>query len=159
VRTYRFGDDTEFDELTGEVRRGHTITRLEPQPALVLALLARRAGELVSHDEIRRAVWGEDTHVDFQDGMHYCIARIRAALGDRPRQPRVIVTVPKRGYRLHTDALSSTDARPAEGWQRRLAIAAVIVAVGTATALLERRPNNHHEAARAVLREVHDLIY
>jgi len=51
VRTYRFGGETEFDELSGEVRRGLAITRLEPQPAMVLALLARRAGELVTHDD------------------------------------------------------------------------------------------------------------
>ena len=51
MRTYRFGGETEFDELSGEVRRGLAITRLEPQPAMVLALLARRAGELVTHDD------------------------------------------------------------------------------------------------------------
>jgi DNA-binding winged helix-turn-helix (wHTH) protein len=158
VRTYRFGGETEFEELSGEVRRGLTITRLEPQPAMVLALLARRAGELVTHDEIRRVVWGDDTHVDFQDGVHYCIGQIRSALGDRARDPRLIVTVPKRGYRLQGDVLSSSNARPAS-WQRRMAIAGLIVALGAATAFVERRPNNHHETAVAVLQALHGLIY
>ena len=105
--SYRFIAGCEFDVASGELRRGGTITRLEPQPASVLALLAGRAGDVVTHEEIRRGIWGDDTHVNFQDSMHYCVRQIRAALGDRARDPRFIETIPRRGYRLRADAHSS----------------------------------------------------
>jgi len=89
--------------------------------------------------------------------VHYCIGQIRAALGDRARDPRLILTVPKRGYRLRGDVLFSTNARPKD-WKRRLAIAGLIVALGAATAFVERRPNNHHETGVAVLKALHGLI-
>jgi DNA-binding winged helix-turn-helix (wHTH) protein len=162
----RFVGGTTFNAETGEVGRDHTITRLEPQPALVLSLLIHRAGSLVTHDEIRRAVWGEATHVDFQDGVHYCIGQIRQALGDHARAPRVVTTVPKRGYRLNDEALLRSDRLRAPAatkllaaWRHRFVIGGVVAGLGIAAAVLEKRPNNHHATAVAVLKTVHDFVY
>jgi DNA-binding winged helix-turn-helix (wHTH) protein len=174
-----FVGGTTFNAATGEVCRDRTIRRLEPQPTLVLTLLIHRAGGLVTHDEIRHAVWGDETHVDFRDGVHYCIRRIRAALGDDARAPRIVTTVPRRGYRLSAEALLSPDpvlapssqSRPSErlsvpnavvrpfGRRRHFVIAGLVAGLGIATAIVERRPNNHHDAAVAVLKAVHDFIY
>ena len=104
---YRFDGPCEFDSSSGEVRCKGTLVRLEPQPAALLALLADRAGDVVTHDEIRRAIWGNATHVKFREGVHYCIKQIRAALGDRAQAPRVIETIPRRGYRLRGTTLNS----------------------------------------------------
>jgi DNA-binding winged helix-turn-helix (wHTH) protein/TolB-like protein len=97
--TIRFTDFT-FDPATGELRRNGTTTRLEPQPARVLAVLAERAGEIVTRAELQQRVWSGDTFVDFEHGLNYCIAQIRAALGDSASEPRFIETLPRRGYRF-----------------------------------------------------------
>lgn len=96
---YRFGV-FEFDDETKELRRNGRASALEPQPAKALALLLSRAGDVVSREELRDAVWGKDTHVDFDRGLAYCVSQIRAALGDSGENPRFVQTVPKRGFKF-----------------------------------------------------------
>jgi DNA-binding winged helix-turn-helix (wHTH) protein len=74
--------------------------RLQPQPAKLLVLLATRKGEVVTRGEIQRALWGEDTFVDFEHGINFCVKQIRDALGDDAEKPRYIETVPRVGYRF-----------------------------------------------------------
>lgn len=97
--TFRF-DGCAFDPATGELDRGGRRVRLEPQPAKVLALLAERAGELVGHEELRRHLWGDETYVDFERGLRYCVGQVRSALGDAADAPRFVETLPRRGYRF-----------------------------------------------------------
>ncbi|OLC78077.1 MAG: hypothetical protein AUH72_16520 [Acidobacteria bacterium 13_1_40CM_4_65_8] len=104
----RFGD-FEFDERAGELRRNGTTTRLEPQPARVLALLVERAGEVVTRAELQQRVWSGDTFVDFDRGLNYCIAQIREALGDSASEPRFVETLPRRGYRFIAPVHESRD--------------------------------------------------
>lgn len=80
-------------------RQGEAV-QLQLQPAKVLELLARSSGELVLRQTIQRHVWGEDHHVDYEQGLNYCIKRIRRALGDSSAEPRFVETVPRRGYRF-----------------------------------------------------------
>ena len=72
--------------------------RLQPQPAQVLATLLARAGTPVTRDELRQAVWRDDTFVDFDRGLNFCIAQIRIALDDDAAAPRFVRTLPKLGY-------------------------------------------------------------
>ena len=95
--TYRFGI-FEFDDRTAVLTRSDRPVPLEPQPARALALLLSRAGDLVSRDELRAHLWGEDTHVDFDRGLAYCIGQLRSALGDSADNPRFIQTLPRRGF-------------------------------------------------------------
>lgn len=95
----RFGP-FELETETGELRRDGARVRLQPQPARVLGLLAARPGELVTRQEIQRQVWNEETFVDFEHGVNFCIREIRAALGDCAREPRYVETLPRRGYRF-----------------------------------------------------------
>lgn len=91
----------ELDTARGELKtRAGTIVPLQPQPLKVLTLLARRAGCLVTREEIRLAIWGSDTYVDFDRGLNFCVKEVRSALGDDSRLPRYIETVPRRGYRF-----------------------------------------------------------
>jgi DNA-binding winged helix-turn-helix (wHTH) protein/TolB-like protein len=99
TRLVRFAD-VEFDVKAGELRRGGMTTRLEPQPARVLALLVERAGDVVTRAELQQHVWSGDTFVDFERGLNYCVAQIRTALGDSASSPRFIETLPRRGYRF-----------------------------------------------------------
>jgi DNA-binding winged helix-turn-helix (wHTH) protein len=95
----RFGP-FELDSATGELQKDGAPVRLQQQPAKVLALLLQRAGELVTRDEIRGFVWGQDTYVNFDQGLNFCIKEIRAALGDSADEPRFVETLPRRGYRF-----------------------------------------------------------
>jgi DNA-binding winged helix-turn-helix (wHTH) protein/TolB-like protein len=96
---HRFGT-FEFVSDTGELRKNGRAVALEPQPAKALALLLSRGGEIVSREELRDAVWGADTHVDFDRGLAYCVSQIRTALGDSGDNPRFVQTVPKRGFKF-----------------------------------------------------------
>lgn len=95
--TLQFGT-FEFDDQAMELRRGGRRVALEPQPARALAVLLRRAGDVVTREDLRLTVWGPDTHVDFDRGLAYCLSAIRQALGDQGENPRFVQTLPKRGY-------------------------------------------------------------
>lgn len=95
----RFGP-FELDLESGDLSRDGNLVRLEPQPLKVLLLLAGRAGRVVSRKEIQTQVWPDDTFVDFDQGLNYCIRQIRATLGDSAESPRFIETLPRRGYRF-----------------------------------------------------------
>lgn len=73
---------------------------LPPQPFKVLALLVSRGGAIVTRSEIREQVWGAGTHVEFDQGLNFCIRQIREALGDDADAPRFVETLPRRGYRF-----------------------------------------------------------
>jgi DNA-binding winged helix-turn-helix (wHTH) protein/TolB-like protein len=90
----------DFDADSGELRKNGRLVALEPQPAKALALLLAKGGDIVSREELRDAVWGRDTHVDFDRGLAYCISQIRTALGDSGDNPRFVQTVPKRGFKF-----------------------------------------------------------
>ena len=110
MAAHRFGA-FEFDPGTGILKKHGAPVRLAPQPARVLAMLVERAGTLVTRDELRRAIWSDGTHVDFERGLNFCISQIRTALGDAAAAPRFIETEPKRGYRFIASALAPSDAR------------------------------------------------
>lgn len=98
-RRARFGL-FEFEIGTGELWREGTPVRLQSQPARVLALLVEHAGQVVTRETLRDAVWGTETFVDFDRGLNFCIAQIRSALGDTAEAPRYVRTLPKRGYQF-----------------------------------------------------------
>jgi DNA-binding winged helix-turn-helix (wHTH) protein/TolB-like protein len=108
----------EFDAETGELRRNGRTVALEPQPAKALTLLLARAGEVVSRDELRDAVWESDTHVDYERGIAYCLSQIRTALGDSGDNPRFVQTIPKRGFKFIAP-VASASARVDAGELRR----------------------------------------
>jgi DNA-binding winged helix-turn-helix (wHTH) protein/tetratricopeptide (TPR) repeat protein len=83
-----------------ELRKFGTLIKLAPQPFKLLALLASQAGEIVTREQIQFQLWGEETFVDFEQGMNHCIRQIRNALSDEAETPRYIETLPRRGYRF-----------------------------------------------------------
>jgi TolB-like protein/DNA-binding winged helix-turn-helix (wHTH) protein/Tfp pilus assembly protein PilF len=112
-RALRFGV-FELDLPALELRKAGLQVRLQQQPARVLALLARRAGDLVTREEIQKEVWGSETFVDFEQGLNFCIRQIRSALGDNADSPRFVETLPRRGYRFiaPVEALANVAVEP-----------------------------------------------
>jgi len=90
----------EFDQTSGDLRRDGKVVRLQPQPSQVLSLLIVAHGQVVTRESLRQAIWGNDTFVDFDRGLNFCISQIRSALGDSAESPAFIRTVPKRGYQF-----------------------------------------------------------
>ena len=95
----RFGPFT-LDVHAMELRKFDHRIRLRPQALTLLIHLVTRAGDLVTREELRGRLWGEDTFVDFEHGLNFCIRQIRRALGESAASPRFIETVPRRGYRF-----------------------------------------------------------
>src|SRR5262244_908705 len=98
-RLIRFGA-FELDAVNGELRKGGVSLKILPQPLRVLLLLAERPGQAVTRAEIQHCLWGENTFVDFERGINFCVNQIRTTLGDDPEKPRYVETLPRRGYRF-----------------------------------------------------------
>ena len=92
-----------MDLETRELRRHGRLLPLPRQPFLVLVELAARRGHLVSREDLRALLWGDGVHVDYEQGLNYCLNRIRRVLGDDARAPRFVETVPRLGYRFLAD--------------------------------------------------------
>ena len=76
-RIVRFGV-FEFAVETGDLwKAGHRI-RLPEQPRQVLLMLVARPGELVTREEVRAALWPDDTFVDFDAGLNVVVNRDQA---------------------------------------------------------------------------------
>lgn len=93
--------DFEVDLRAGELRRRDgTKIKLQQQPFRVLVLLLQRAGDVVTREELRQAMWPAGTFVEFNLGLDTAIYRLRTALGDSAETPQFLETLPRRGYRF-----------------------------------------------------------
>ncbi|MFT4046587.1 MAG: winged helix-turn-helix domain-containing protein [Solimonas sp.] len=96
-RTYRWRfDDAEFDEARLRLQVGGRAAEIEQKPLQVLALLLRHAGEVVTKRELFDTVWAGRVTVDHV--LATAVGKLRKALGENGQ--RLIVTVPRIGYRL-----------------------------------------------------------
>ena len=112
LETFRFGE-FDLDVDAGELRRNNRRLKLQPQPFKLLLLLVRRAGSLVSREEIRAELWPDGTFVDFDQSVNFSIKQIRDVLGDSAERPLYIETVPKRGHRFIAPTIRTPEqARP-----------------------------------------------
>jgi DNA-binding winged helix-turn-helix (wHTH) protein/TolB-like protein len=119
-------------------------TRLQPQPAKVLAMLVARPSELLTREALQQQVWGDDTVVDFEQGLNWCIRRLRETLHDTPADSKFIQTVPRRGYRFVAEVIEIAPlAQPhisAPWWKRRAAVLAtsIVLLIGISSEILLR---------------------
>jgi tetratricopeptide (TPR) repeat protein/DNA-binding winged helix-turn-helix (wHTH) protein len=88
----------EIDSLLGCVRRGGQEYYLRQQCFQVLLYVLKRHDRLVSKEELIENFWHDTAVTD--NAVVQCVAEIRRALGDDPRDPRFIKTIPKAGYRF-----------------------------------------------------------
>jgi len=64
----------------------------------LLLCLAQRAGEVVSTDDLLREAWSGV--IVTPDSVYQAVASLRRVLGDDPKRPTYIATVPRLGYRM-----------------------------------------------------------
>lgn len=82
----------------GLLSRGEEVVHLEPKVVDVLVYLASHHGQVITREELERAVW--HGAVVGYDAVTATVIKLRKALRDDARQPRYISTIPKRGYEL-----------------------------------------------------------
>jgi tetratricopeptide (TPR) repeat protein len=92
---FRCGD-IEIDPARACVKRGGQEQHLRQQTFHVLLYLIERRERVVTKEELLETIWHDTAVTD--NALVQCIADIRKALGDDPRNPRFIKTAPKVGY-------------------------------------------------------------
>ena len=95
----RFGA-YEADLRNLELRKLGMRISFQGQPFRILEMLLRHQGKIVSREELRNALWSDDTFVEFDHGINTAMQKIRGALHDSVSNPRFVETLPRRGYRF-----------------------------------------------------------
>ncbi len=94
---FRVGDWLIEPDLNRMTKAEKTIP-VEPKIIEVLACLASAPGEVFSKENILRIVWA-GTYVS-EGILTYYISELRKVLGDDAKNPQIIQTIPRKGYRL-----------------------------------------------------------
>lgn len=148
---FKVADWTVEPQLNSLERNGHSV-RLEPKVMQVLVCLAEHHGELVTKEQLIRAVWADTFVTD--DVLTRAVSELRRILKDDAKQPHMIETISKNGYRLIAPVQRSQDSSlaPAQGIradssarrQRKAlvatAVALLAIAITVAVVLL-RKPS------------------
>ena len=81
---------------SGQISRDGETVRLELRTMRLLLCLAEHAGKVVSIDHLLAHVWIGVTVTS--DSVYQAVTSLRRILGDDPKQPTYIATVPRCGY-------------------------------------------------------------
>src|SRR5437016_9987727 len=106
---YEFGPFRVDPEKETLLHAGEPVP-LTPKTFQILLVLVRHSKEVVTKDDLMKAVW-PDTFVE-EANLSRNIFMLRKALGESPQDHQYIVTVPGRGYRFAEDVQLVTDREP-----------------------------------------------
>jgi DNA-binding winged helix-turn-helix (wHTH) protein/TolB-like protein/tetratricopeptide (TPR) repeat protein len=147
---FRLGEWLICPQLNTVQRDGATV-RLEHKFMQVLVCLAGRPSEVISKEELIRTVWADTFVTD--DVLTRAVSELRRILKDDAKQPHVIETVAKNGYRLIAPLQRIPNSSLAPGpvmragssaRRQRKALVAIVVAVLavaiTVAVALSRKP-------------------
>jgi len=91
--------DVSVDFRRHEARRGDTPVALSDRAFLVLEVLARHRGEVVSREQLLEEAWGYDRHLNTRTVDNHMV-KIRQAVERDPERPEHVLTVWGVGYKL-----------------------------------------------------------
>jgi transcriptional activator of cad operon len=86
------------DPDSSQISQDGETVRLELRTMRLLLCLAENAGNVVSIDRLLDHVWNGVTVTP--DSVYQAVTSLRRTLGDDPKQPAYIATVPRLGYRM-----------------------------------------------------------
>jgi transcriptional activator of cad operon len=140
------------DPAAGQMSRAGKVVRVEARTLRLLQDLADHAGEVVSIDDLLDRVWSGV--IVTPDSVYQAVASLRRLLGDDPRKPAYIATVPRLGYRLVAPVAPWTDSplaprRGRRAWWVGAALAAVLALLG-AVLVFGQIARARHAAAHAI---------
>lgn len=98
LETPFFVGDWHVDPQLGRIKNSQNSVKLEPKVMTVLVCLANDAGDVISREQLESIAWAG--RIVGYDSLATTIIKLRKAFEDDSRNPQVIETVPKRGYRL-----------------------------------------------------------
>jgi TolB-like protein/DNA-binding winged helix-turn-helix (wHTH) protein/Flp pilus assembly protein TadD len=134
---FRLGDWLVQPALCRLSKDGRTV-QVRAKVMDLLAYLAEHSGEVIPKGRLLDDIWG--SQAISESALTRTVAELRQALGDDAEQPRLLETIPKRGYRLIGPVAPVPEAAnpPASGQPRRVSIRtkAVLLAAAVAIALL-----------------------
>lgn len=119
--------DWRFHAASSELRRGSEVRRLEPRAARTLELLCAASGDVVTHEQLIQDVWNGRSLSE--NSVAVVVGQLRKALDDDARDPTLIETIPKRGYRLIGPA-SAVSSRAARWRAVTAAVVAILLGIG-----------------------------
>jgi len=105
--TFKVVGDFWFNVTDLTLWRGQEYIQLTPKAGAILRELLTHPGQILTHQQLLQAVWPK-TYVQ-PEVLKVHIFELRRALGDDPKRPRYIETIPRRGHRL---IASVQDAEP-----------------------------------------------
>lgn len=100
------------DPKSGQISRNGETARVDVRTMRLLLCLAEHSGEVVSIDDLLSQVWSEVSVAP--DSVYQAVASLRRLLGDDPKQPTYIETVPRLGYRMVATVSPWTDQSTAQ---------------------------------------------
>jgi Tol biopolymer transport system component/DNA-binding winged helix-turn-helix (wHTH) protein len=99
-RTCARFDSFRVDLSSNELFRAGVRVPIQEQPLQVLRLLLEADGKVVRREQLRTALWPQDTFVDFEHGVNTAVKKLRQALEDSAEHPKFVETLPRVGYRF-----------------------------------------------------------
>jgi len=97
---------------TGLLLRDGQRIKIEELPFQLLLILLEKPGQVVSKEELRDRLWGENTFGEFDNSLHVAAAKLREALRDPAGDTRLIETVRRRGYQFTGEVVQVFDPLP-----------------------------------------------
>ncbi|HET8703066.1 response regulator transcription factor [Castellaniella sp.] len=91
-----------IDPIAREVRLGEQLVELTPREFDLLYFFARHPGRVFSRLDLLNQVWGY-RHDGYEHTVNTHINRLRMKIEPNPSEPRLILTVWGRGYKLAED--------------------------------------------------------
>jgi DNA-binding response OmpR family regulator len=95
--------DLKLDPSSRTVFKGNRRLELRNKEFCILEYLMRRAGEVISQEELLEHAWGEEELDFFTANLRVHIHSLRKELNDDAQNPKYIETLPGVGYRLKRD--------------------------------------------------------
>jgi TolB-like protein/DNA-binding winged helix-turn-helix (wHTH) protein len=141
---------------SGQIWRDGETAQLEGRTLRLLLCLAEHVGEVVSIDDLLNQVWS--SVAVSPDSVYQAVASLRRQLGDDPKQPTYIATVPRLGYRMvaavsaweekttRAPSPASNRRRPRLGYAVTWAGVAVCLALTVAFVIYGRGARRNHAA-------------
>jgi DNA-binding winged helix-turn-helix (wHTH) protein len=110
--------DKLIEPASNSIISGSETTRVEPKAMKVLLLLASKAGQVVTREDLEDVVWADV--IVGPDALTNTVIKLRRALGDEVRNTRFIETIPKTGYRLIAPVREAQEGEIEQPLERRL---------------------------------------
>lgn len=130
-----------LDTVRGTLSGPNGEIQLSPLATRFLAELAATPGQVVERSALIAALWREDP-VQADAALNRLVSEVRQALGDDPKKPALIQTVPRRGYRLVAAASAKlepttlTERVNRISYAKLAAIAGLVILMTIATKIL-----------------------